>query len=845
MKRGLFLVLSLITLSFCTDQEEAPERSYPEVLTHSVIGITRDGAVFSGEIKHSGKVKIVEYGFVWGLFETLEVDNADKVVFNGSKSNGNFQAVVKSNLEEDKLYYVRAYARTSALIVYGPAVQFLSLGSKAPVISSFEPLTAKVLDTVNIKGAGFSYIKNSNEVKFGDVAALVANASDTMLRVIVPKELFLPKSRISVSVSGNVGIAPSDFELQGPTIKSVSQFTVKSCDTLTISGSNFTLNKLFLKVTLDGEECTIISNSEDIIKFSVPTFFPAQSTVKLKVISSNIESTYNTPLTYNKSQFLSIVPRTNTTFNDTVIVRGKNFPRCNTVKVKLKNTEVPIILLNDSLITFQIPESLTESLTTLSITFEGTPLAYSQPFTLSEPLIASVTPNTATFNDLVTITGKNFHPKIERNQAFLGGSNAVITSVTPTKIIASISLSAERNCSSCRNTYVQVNELTGTLANSFALRAPVLSSVNPSTIRNPGQVILNGNFFNPQADLNTVSIDNRLTILSATKTQIIANVDLNTVANGNPYISSTRVAQALVQAGGTFSAARNATFDYKGPWTQKADFPGTPRLYPVTFTADNKLFLCLGQSSTGQMMRDLWEYNPSTNSWAQRANFPGSGRTEANSFVLNNMVYVCFGKTETFAQLKDIWRYDPASDSWSRLNDFPGSERSNAEAFVINGEGFIAGGLGKTDVWKYNHTLDTWSQLQNAPVSITGQNNFVVGNNAYHIHLVSSFQFAIYEYNSSIDQWTFKITTSTNVSPLALSGGYIYDGVQKFIKYNAGTNSFTDLIMVAPKRNAGCGGEVQGKQYVFGGYRITQIVPFPQSQLLNDLWEFDVSRYPD
>src|SRR5690242_20164274 len=78
--------------------------------------------------------------------------------------------------------------------------------------------------------------------------------------------------------------------------------------------------------------------------------------------------------------------------------------------------------------------------------------------------------------------------------------------------------------------------------------------------------------------------------------------------------------------------------------------------------------------------------------WTQRANFPGTPRAKSASFTINNKVYVIGGVTNASVVLHDVWEYDIASDTWSQKPLFPGPERYGAATFVINDKGYLATG---------------------------------------------------------------------------------------------------------------------------------------------------------
>ena len=56
--------LTILLLNNCED-EKAQSRSYPQVRTNPVSGITSAGATFSAEIYALGTEQIINHGFVW------------------------------------------------------------------------------------------------------------------------------------------------------------------------------------------------------------------------------------------------------------------------------------------------------------------------------------------------------------------------------------------------------------------------------------------------------------------------------------------------------------------------------------------------------------------------------------------------------------------------------------------------------------------------------------------------------------------------------------------------------------------------------------------------------------
>ena len=170
------------------------------------------------------------------------------------------------------------------------------------------------------------------------------------------------------------------------------------------------------------------------------------------------------------------------------------------------------------------------------------------------------------------------------------------------------------------------------------------------------------------------------------------------VADGKGYIAT----------GATrFSDPIKKFYEYdpaQDSWTEKAAFPGTPRLYATAFSVNNKGYVATGfdkylpTTSDDINVKDVWEYDPSTDSWKERASFPGFGRVASVSFSLNGKGYICngfLGKNGAYvsaAHTNEVWSFDPHTNAWKQEADFNGAPRSFAFAFTIGSTAYIGGG---------------------------------------------------------------------------------------------------------------------------------------------------------
>lgn len=186
----------------------------------------------------------------------------------------------------------------------------------------------------------------------------------------------------------------------------------------------------------------------------------------------------------------------------------------------------------------------------------------------------------------------------------------------------------------------------------------------------------------------------------------------------------------------TFSEA-NDFYEYdttEDLWIRKAD-PGY---------LDNAVGLSIngkGYIITGDYSNIVLEYNPQNNIWTKKKNFPGVSRSSAIGFVIGNKGYIFGGNSGGFPDLKDLWEYDPTSDEWSRKADLNEKYRGyDAVGFSLNGKGYVGNSNGSyKQFWEYNPITNTWNRKTNFPGNSLGySSSFVINNRAYIVGGVMS-----------------------------------------------------------------------------------------------------------
>jgi N-acetylneuraminic acid mutarotase len=210
-------------------------------------------------------------------------------------------------------------------------------------------------------------------------------------------------------------------------------------------------------------------------------------------------------------------------------------------------------------------------------------------------------------------------------------------------------------------------------------------------------------------------------------------------------------------------------FNQFNTWTKKADFIAGKRERAVAFSIGDFAYVSTGIDTAETLLKDLWQYNPQLDTWTQKADLPGAARRDAVAFSINGKGYVGTGIDNASAlvgnKLKDIWEYDPTTNTWTQKADFPGSGANGiyfATAFTADNKGYICGGkwgpnLYSSQLWEYKPSSDQWIQRANFPPGVRYQlSSFSIGNQGY-VGLGANqdtYKKDFYRYNPGSNQWT-------------------------------------------------------------------------------------------
>ncbi len=427
-------IYSLIALAFlfagCED-ERVP-REYPRVRTLPVTNITEEGALFSAEVYEAGNVEISEHGFTWSLSEPSVLSD-ERVYLGVFSGTGRFEADINTALAEGITYTVCAFVKAGDYTVYGEKLKFMSLGSGAPVITGFSPVSAGWGDTVKVTGRQFSHLNVTNMVYIGELSCAPFYSSDTLLKFVLPMEVVKPQNSLSVSILGNVATAVEKLMLISPEFYDYSPAEGRWGDTITFTGHHLGLMGYFPSdgMMLNGlVRSPVTRRSAGTVSFLIPG--------QLEAVSSTVSIGYG-PFSYTFPRSLTLLPPVadsispaEGTWGTLVTLYGKFNMVKERNRIMFGDKLAQIISVTRDSAIVRVPVDLMEYVS--KVRYQSAPFTNEFPgsFSLKRPDITGFSPAEGYVGKIVKIRGRYFSK--DATTVEIGGSQAVIRSANDSVI---------------------------------------------------------------------------------------------------------------------------------------------------------------------------------------------------------------------------------------------------------------------------------------------------------------------------------------------------------------------------------------------------------------------------
>ena len=274
-------------------------------------------------------------------------------------------------------------------------------------------------------------------------------------------------------------------------------------------------------------------------------------------------------------------------------------------------------------------------------------------------------------------------------------------------------------------------------------------------------------------------------------------------------------------------------------WIQRADFGAVGRHRGMGIAIGNKGYIGLGHyngAGPNIVLKDWWQYDPSTNSWTQKADYTGNngnGNYAVLSFGMEKFGFVGGGQVSSDA---GFYKYDPMTNMWTPVANMP-TIAMNTQGFTIGKKGYYLSG---NTVYEYDSQSDIWSIKNPAPFSISiWPATFTIDGKGY-----VKTSTALWEYKPSLDQWIQRapfpgLTTAGAVGFHQNNKGYIVSGYSGSLsnvtsetwEYNPATDTWlAQTEFYGSSRRFSSGFTIGNQAFIGTGTNGTNF---------NDFWEFD------
>ena len=678
MKQVNWFLFLIILFTSC---EKEKEFDYPLIYTGEVTNNDGNGATFNGKIAIKGNDSNYEYGFVWDTEPNPTIEKSEKIAITNVNKNGIFNKRIITDLDRSFIYYVRAYIKNQNYISYGNEVSFECVGSAAPEIIDYFPKTANLNDTVLIIGKNFSKRPLTNKVSFNSFFANVIKCTNDSIWVVIPNELNIATTKLSVSIQGKKSIAKVDFNLIVPIILDFNNKVATFGDEITIIGNNFLENSetLIVFFGIDGFNyfANIVSLENEKIVVQVPNYIEI-SECNIKVRMNNITITSEEVFKIKSIVINDINPKI-ANAGDEITIIGSNFhPLIGYNIVKIDGIQCEINDVTSNSLTVTLPLQKDEYYSSRNVEIEVTRLGETQIynekllinnkwFRLKDSPISFSNNNLSQLKGSVRWVTNNevyilmdnsnlFYKYIPENNEWIQLSN--FTGIPRTSAIGfivnnklyygtgsskNISLNDIWEYNIETNNWIQKNNFIG------ANRERAIAFEK----NNIGYIGLGLHKTNLYPYTDTCSDIWKYDDVVDTWTKI---TDYPTISTNGTYSAIALVSNNYVYIGlGVNSNQRIYKFDVNDySWNRIADYPKND-FYPVGFYLNGTNYI-----STLNASNYLYTYNESLNSWGSfKADIISNFDSNRNRYSPYEIAF-CIGNKGYIGFRNELWEYDPS-----------------------------------------------------------------------------------------------------------------------------------------------------------------------------------------
>ena len=519
----------------------------------------------------------------------------------------------------------------------------------------------------------------------------------------------------------------------------ISPLTGQVGDTVSIQGGFFNTDESSNVVKFNDLPAEIVEVTDTSLLCIVPFDLTSKES-NINLITDGLVNTMSDTFILTTPTITSFYPAT-VTFQETVDIYGTGFHRMNEInKVKVGSYEARVDSSTSDYISAIVPFT-NDSLCYISVSVSGQEAISASKIKVIAPHFDYFMPVSGDYLDTLTIFYQRVNPATIYSIRFgnLPGriikteSDSALVEVPPTLI------------NEYSNIVVEFSNSTYTFETPFRLHQPEITGLSENLVLNFQNLTVYGHGFHPIINYNRVCLKNTTTGYIYQLTPNMSAPDFVIVTISNPAIPGGEIASGEYQVG--IKTCENIQWSDKyvnikqiSPWRRLADFPGGARYKGASFSVNGKGYSGFGAKLGNNMQKDLWEYNPATETWKRKSDFPGYGRILPASFQNSAFGFIGGGQSldnSNQVPFTDFYRFDPATDQWTRIEDAPSVEKSYGAASSSPLENVHVANMVVGSLYEYDSDQDSWSTTYNGPgiqnrnpmvFSINGKVYVVCGN---------------------------------------------------------------------------------------------------------------------
>ncbi|HCE59114.1 MAG TPA: hypothetical protein DER09_15095 [Prolixibacteraceae bacterium] len=697
------IIAFTLLVSSCTKDDQ---RGFPSVTTLPDPEVFENGAVVHAEISQENVFEITDHGVVFCIEKNTDNDQKFDKISLGILAGSAFSVNIDRNLVRNETYIVKAYVTTKEKTVYGNEISFLSKGSNAPVITGFLPEKGMPGDTLKISGKHFSSKNADNKVIFSTITAQIISSTDSAITVIIPVLSESVYATIQVQVAGFSGQASKNFELKEPVIDEIIPNKIIPGESFKIRGTGLSTVKGIIRNTPpnDSYNYEIQSTSDTMLQVRSNLEYTSTGIFTLSLQQLDREVITNKKLEVYMPEISDVSPTT-VWIGSVIEIKGTNLNKIASIYINEDSTE--IISQDDKLIKAKILKPFRDSYVLAKINNARSIYFTDQILKFKTPIITSVSPTVAKYDEIIQITGDYFVPGIATDANGVNTFNYIsktqATSSVPWNLPAGPQ-SFQLLLGGYPFTYTTLD---------FVIPQIKIASVTPTEIKKGTEIFIELTDVPKTITKSRVTrcmIDyNHMTVKEVTPNGIKAIVNETFNCPEYPGIYLTIGAQ-----------------DIDGQQIVHLNQPWKPFNFPTLQIHYNDLLCWVPEENILYALSPLdiesgfvYKYLPSTNKWQQLSDLFRFGNQlfPAKAIYADNALYVfSYNYNE---QAWNVHKFGIITKKWTKLKSIPDTSTNpeyggNLFAFVVNNRIFA----GKRD-WLYelDATNNQWIQKAKIPTA--------------------------------------------------------------------------------------------------------------------------------